>query len=291
MNTSNLKNTGLVLEGGGLRGIYTSGVIRCFMDKGIFFPYVIGVSMGACNAANYISQQPERNRIVNTRYVKDSRYISYLRLLTKGELFGMNFIFDTIPNSLMPFNLKTFMKSDQRCITAVTDCTNGMPRYYEKREAGEDFCTILQGSCSLPFISKPVQFNGHVFMDGCLTDPVPVQKSMDDGNLKNVLILTRPKGYRKKRSKFLFLTRFWYPKYKGLQKALEERHTLYNNTMDLIDTLEKEGKVFVIRPETPLNAGQVERNKEKLYLIYDQGYADTSSCFDALNSFLGDNRE
>ena len=124
-----LENSALILEGGGLRGIYTSGVLRFFMDRGIYFPYVIGVSMGACNAANYVSRQPERNRIVNTHYVNDARYLSHWRLLTKGELFGMDFIFDTIPNSLVPFDYETFMESDVRCITTVIDCKTGEVRW------------------------------------------------------------------------------------------------------------------------------------------------------------------
>jgi predicted patatin/cPLA2 family phospholipase len=281
-----LEHAALVLEGGGLRGVYTSGVLRFFTDRGIFFPYVIGVSMGACNAANYVSRQPERNRIVNIRYVNDSRYISYWRLLMKGELFGMKFIFDTIPRSLVPFDFETFTESEVRCITTVTDCETGEARYYEKREVGEDYLKILQASCSLPFLAKPVHYKGKTLMDGGLSDSVPIRKSMDDGNTKNVVVLTRPKGYLKKPVRYIRLANIRYSRYNGLCEALASRDARYNETMDFINQLEKQGEVFVIRPRLDLNVGRAERNKDKLYAAYDQGYDDASECCTALCSYL-----
>jgi predicted patatin/cPLA2 family phospholipase len=281
-----LEHAALVLEGGGLRGVYTSGVLRLFVDRGIFFPYVIGVSMGACNAANYVSRQPERNRIVNIRYVNDSRYISYWRLLMKEELFGMKFIFDTIPRSLVPFDFKTFMESKVRCVTTATDCETGEARYYEKSEVGEDYLKILQASCSLPFLAKPVYYQGNTLMDGGLSDSLPIRKSIADGNTKNVLVLTRPKGYRKKPARYIRLACIRYFRYKGLCKALAGREAGYNETMDFVDQLEKQGKVFVIRPQLDLNVGRAERNKDNLYAAYDQGYSDAAICYEALRFYL-----
>lgn len=285
----NLKNGALVLEGGGLRGVYTSGAIRFLVDKGIYFPYVIGVSMGACNAANYISHQPERNRIVNIRYVNDHRYLSYYDLLTKGELFGMQFIFNTIPHSLVPFNFNTFMENDAKCFTTVTDCETGEPVYYEKREVGEDYLKILQASCSLPFLAKAVHYRGRILMDGGLSDAVPIHKSIKDGNKKNVLILTRPKGYRKSKPRWLWFNHLLNSKYKGLLEILSKRHVRYNQTMNFIDELEQRSDIFVIRPQEALTAGRLERNKEKLYAAYDQGYGDASACYEGLCSFLDSN--
>jgi predicted patatin/cPLA2 family phospholipase len=281
-----LEHVGFILEGGGLRGIYTSGVLRFLMDKGIYFPYVIGVSMGACNAANYVSRQPERNRIVCTRYVNDPRYISYTRLLLRGELFGMKFIFDTIPRSLVPFDYNNFMESNVTCITVVTDCDTGKSLYYEKKDLGEDYLKILQASNSLPFIAKPVHYKGRTLMDGGLSDSVPVRKSMDDGNKKNVLVLTRPKGYRKKRHRFFRLAAIRYPRHKGLCEAIVNRHVIYNETMDFIDQLEQRGELLVIRPRLPLGVGRAERNKDKLYEAYDQGYSDACACYPALCYYL-----
>jgi len=284
-----LKQGALVLEGGGLRGVYTSGVLRFFMGKGIYFPYVIGVSMGACNAANYVSRQPERNRIVCIRYVNDPRYISYSRLLMRGELFGMKFIFDTLPRSLVPFDFKTFMDNDVKCLTVVTDCETGETLYYDKKELGEDYLKILQASNSLPFVAKPVHYEGRTLMDGGLTDAVPIRKSIDDGNTRNVLILTRPKGYRKKQPRFIRFATLRYSRYKGLCEALASRHTRYNETMDFIDQLEQRGEVLVIRPRPALNVGRAERNKDKLYAAYDKGYSDASLCYKGLRSYLNSN--
>ena len=141
----NLERTALILEGGGMRGVYTAGVLRFFMDQNLYLPYVIGVSMGACNGANYVAHQPERNRIVNIRYVSDSRFISYRRLLLGGELFGMRFIFDTIPNALVPFDFETFLASKQRFIATVFDCQTGEAVYFDKVGLSKnDLTKILQ---------------------------------------------------------------------------------------------------------------------------------------------------
>ena len=281
-----IKKTGLVLEGGGLRGVYTSGILQYFMEKNLWFPYVIGVSMGACNAANYMSKQVERNRIVNISFVNDSRYLSYLRLFTGGELFGMDFIFDTIPNRIVPYDYETLYKNKAKCVIVVTDCEKGNPLYYEKRDLGEDYLTVLRASSSLPFVSKPVLYKGKVLMDGGMTDSIPIRRSIEDGFKKNVIILTQPKEYRKSPEKMAAAVGLFYPRYKGLKKALQNRHEEYNSTMDYIEKLEAEKKVFVIRPETKLEAGRVERDKKVLYAIYDRGYADAKAQFKALSKFL-----
>ena len=282
----NLEDSALILEGGGLRGVYTSGVLRFFTDQGIFFSHVIGVSMGACNAANYVSLQPERNRIVNIRYVNDRRYLSYVRLLIRGELFGMKFIFDTIPHSLVPFDFETFMQNEMKCVTTVTDCETGQALYFEKKQLGNDYMKVLKASCSLPFMAKPVRYKGRVLMDGGLADSVPIRKAMGDGHAKHVLVLTRPKGYRKKRPHFMPWVHMRYGRYKGLCRAIATRHTVYNETMDFVDELENRGEVFVVRPLIELNVGRAERNKDKLYAAYDQGYSDAAACYAELRAYL-----
>lgn len=282
-----VENIGLVLEGGGLRGVYTSGAIRFLMDKDIKFPYVIGVSMGACNGANYISRQAERNRIVNINFVNDPRYLSYKRLLFKGELFGMDFIFNTIPFSLVPFDQDTFLENEAKFVIGVTDLETGDAVYYEKNECKDDYMDIFKATCSLPFVARPVHYKKRILMDGGLADPVPLEKSIADGNNKNVLILTRPKGYRKRFSPLhLLLARLRYKKYRGLHKALSTRHKKYNETMDMIDRLEESGQVITVRPGKTIEAGRVERNKEKLFAAYNQGYEDTFSCYERLKPFL-----
>lgn len=282
----NIKQSGLVLEGGGLRGVYTSGVLRYFMDQKLYFPHVIAVSMGACNAANYISKQPERNRIVNIRYINESRYMSFVRAVFLGELFGMNFLFNTIPNSLVPFDFKTFRQNPVKFYVVVTDCVTGKPVYYDKNTLGTDFLTVLKASCSLPMISRPVAYQGRILMDGGIADSIPIQKSMAEGNIKNVVILTQPSGYRKKPSHWEKLVKLKYPKYPGMCEALMSRHAVYNRTLDFMENQENEGGLFVIRPKTHLNVGRVTRNKDKLYALYDQGYEETAEIFPDLLAYL-----
>lgn len=281
------RQTALVLEGGGLRGVYTSGVLNYFMEQGFCFGYVIGVSMGACNAANYISNQPERNRIVNIRFVNDRRYLSYLRLMVKGELFGMRFIFDTVPNQLVPFDYASFGMSRQKCVVAVTDCVTGEALYYEKKQLGDDYLTVLQASCSLPFMAHPVRYDGRILMDGGLADSIPLAKSIADGYGRNVLVLTQPRGYRKTASPLAnMLVRLRYPRFKGLQRALAERAQAYNRTLEWIESLEDQGRIAVVRPQSTLGVGRVERNKDKLYAIYDQGRLDARQYDPHLRNYL-----
>ncbi len=282
----NLEDTGLILEGGGLRGVFTSGVLRFLMEKGLYFPYVIGVSMGACNAANYLSKQIGRNKIVNIEFVNDRRYLSLLRGIFKRELFGMNFIFNTIPNQLVPFDYDTFYNSDQKNWTVATDCISGKPVYYENKQVGKDYLKVLQASASLPFISRPVKFHGKILMDGGLADSIPIEKSISDGNQKHVIVLTRPESYWKPKSKTYLLAKLFYPRYKGLQQALKNRSQRYNDSLQLINKLEKAEKAFVIQPDEPLNIRKSERNKERLYRGYDIGYHTMQKQYNELKKFL-----
>jgi predicted patatin/cPLA2 family phospholipase len=281
-----LEHAALVLEGGGLRGTFSGGVLRRFVDDKLYFAYVIGVSMGACNAANYLSLQPERNRIVNTRYVRDRRYLSYRRLFRGGDLFGMNFIIDELPNKLVPFDLETFLANPARCITVVTDCVTGEALYYDKNELGGDYLTVLKASSSLPFIAKAVQYKGRFLMDGGLADSIPVLRAAREGWKKQALILTRPKGYRKKPSRLPGPLLFRYRKFPGLLRNLKNRYRRYNETMDFIEQKEARGEIFVIRPREEPPAGRVEKDIAKIYLTYDQGYAAACACFTRLMDYL-----
>ncbi len=277
----------LVLEGGGLRGNYTAGVLRFLMERALYFPYVIGVSIGACNGSNYVSRQMERNRIVNTRFVGDPRFMSYRRLLTGGELFGMGFIFDTLPNHLVPFDFAAFRASGQRFIVTTTDCETGEAVYYEKDQLDDAaLLTVLQAGCSLPFLQKPVRFRGRLLMDGGIADAVPLRKSMADGNRKNVLVLTRPVGYRKPVSRLADLIRLRYPRLPGLCRAFADRARRYNRCMQQIEKLEAAGAVCVIRPAAALAVSRTEGDVRKLERIYARGYRDAAACEAVLAAYL-----
>ncbi len=278
----------LILEGGGLRGNYTAGVLRGLMDHGLYFASVIGVSIGACNGSNYVSRQPERNRIVNTRFVGDSRFMSYRRLMRGGGLFGMDFIFDTLPNVLVPFDFAAFRACPQRFTVTATDCETGRAVYYEKDQLDDrGLLEVLKAGCSLPFLQTPVRFDGRVLMDGGIADAVPLDKSIAEGNARHVLVLTQPAGYRKKASHLGWMARLYYPRYRGLARALATRTQRYNRTMERVDRLAAEGAAVVIRPAADLKVRRTESDRRKLVAIYARGYADLTGRLGELAAYLG----
>jgi predicted patatin/cPLA2 family phospholipase len=283
-----MNNTGLVLEGGGMRGVYTAGVLEFFMEEELYFPYNIGVSAGACNAASYLSRQQGRNYHVTIGYVDHPEYISYKNLFLKKELFGMDLIFDKIPNEFVPFDFTHFSSANERFIVGTTDCQTGEAIYFEKSQYINDILTIIKASSSLPFMAPSVEFNGRVLMDGGISDPIPIKKALEDQMEKNVIILTKSKGYRKKKSSLTRLSNYFYKEYTGLNRLLENRYRLYNETLDFIEELEQAGKVFVIRPEIELHVGRIERNKVKLNQLYEQGYKDAQNSYKDLINWLID---
>lgn len=278
--------SGLVLEGGGMRGIYTAGVLEYFMEKDRYFPYVIGVSAGACNAASYISRQPGRNKSVMVDFVRHPDYISLRNLMQKRELFGMDLIFDQIPNKLLPFDFPAFHEAKERFVIGTTDCVTGEPVYFEKNDSPKDILSIIRASSSLPFMAKAVTYNGHQLMDGGVADPVPFKKALADGVEKPVIVLTKSKGYRRKPSRFRKTGRYFYKDYMGLTHALEIRWKHYNDQLEEIEQLEREGKVFVIRPSQDIKVKRAERDPVKLDQLYRQGYSDAQHAFEAMENWL-----
>mgnify|MGYP000886956952 CR=1 FL=1 len=282
-----MEDIGLVLEGGGMRGLYTAGVLDFFMEKNLYFPYVIGVSMGACNACSYISRQKGRNKRININYVHDPRYLSCRNLIFKKGLFGVDFIFDDLPNRLEIFDKKSFNDAKERFIITTTDCDRGEPVYFDKNQcADEEIFEVIRASSSLPFMASVVKFRGLNLLDGGISDPIPIKKSIKDGNNKNVIILTRNKDYVKKPFRMKFLANKIYYNYKGLVNAMIHRYKKYNNTLSYIEQLEREGKVFVIRPKEQLKVRRIEKDKNKLTQLYNQGYKEASQCYDKLEKWI-----
>lgn len=278
----------LVLEGGGMRGVYTSGVLDYFMDNNIQFPYVIGVSAGACNACSFISNQRGRNKIVNIEYVNDDRYLSYKGLIRNKSIFGMDFIFNEIPNNLTPFDFETFLNSDTTFKVVTTDCDTGKAFYFDKSNYERDFFDIVRASISLPFVAPIATVNNKNLLDGGITDSIPIKKAFEDGYDKAVIVLTRNKGYRKQPFKHRKIASIFYQKYPNLVDAIMNRYKVYNETLDYIEKLEKIGKVIVIRPSHPVNVSRIEKNKDKLNALYDMGYDDTEIISEVLNEFIFD---
>src|SRR5690625_4548841 len=277
---------GLILEGGGMRGLYTAGVLEYFMEQDLYFPYNIGVSAGACMAASYLSRQKGRNKKVNLGYVEDKRYISFTNFIRKREVFGMDFIFDEIPNRLVPFDMDTFRNSPEKFVVVTTDCETGEPVYYDKTNHGDDLVLLLRASSSLPFVASSVEYQGRHLLDGGIVDPIPIKKAQEDGFEKNVIILTKPEGYYKRPSKLTSLLK--YKKHPKVSELLSVRYKIYNETMRYIDEQEKLGKVYVIRPSKTLPVGRMERNKERLEELYELGWHDAKGHYEKLQQFLAE---
>ncbi|WP_223292222.1 patatin-like phospholipase family protein [Salipaludibacillus neizhouensis] len=282
-----LERTGLVLEGGGMRGVFTGGMLEFFLEKNIHFPYIVGVSAGACNAASYISRQAGRNKSITVDYADHPDYISVKRLIRLGELFNMDMIFDQIPNIDNPFDYKVFFESTQKFEIGVTDCHSGETVYYEKQKLGDNFNKILRASSSLPMIAPIVSHEGSYYLDGGISDPIPINESLKHDNRKHIIILTQCEGYRKspsKRGMWYFNRK--YKKYPGLINVVRNRSNVYNTALDKVKKLEKEGKAFIFRPDHLQDVARVERNKGRLQALYDHGYQKAEDRFEELMKFL-----
>lgn len=278
--------SGLILEGGGMRGVYTGGVLEKFLEEEVFVDYIIGVSAGACNASSYVSRQMGRNREVTIGYVQHPDYISVKNLFLKRELFGMNLIFDEIPNQLVPFDYDGFQRATEEFVVGTTDCLTGEAVYFEKRDHPKDVLAIVRASSSLPFMSKPVEFEGRLLMDGGVADPIPIQKAFEDGVDKPIIVLTKEKGYRKKRNSFARLMPAFYRRFPGMIKSMENWSLKYNETMEFIEQLEKEGKVLIIQPSKFVKMTGMERDVEKLNELYELGYRDAEEKLQTVKRFL-----
>jgi predicted patatin/cPLA2 family phospholipase len=273
-----MEGCGLVLEGGGMKGVYTAGVLEYWLEQGLHFPYVIGVSAGACQAASYISKQQGRNKQVTLDYITDPRYLSYRNWLRERSMFGMDFIFNQIPNRLVPFDYEAFDRSNQQFVVATTDAHTGEAHYHTKH-AGKEMIRVIQASSSLPFVSQPVMLNGLTLFDGGIADPIPVQRSIHDGNHRNVIILTKPEGYRKKPARLKGLTRLLYRHYPGIVKAILDRPHIYNHIMEQIEMRQNIDQIFVIRPSVNLNVSRMEKDQRRLLALYELGYADAKKRY------------
>ncbi|MBO1514483.1 patatin-like phospholipase family protein [Metabacillus bambusae] len=283
-----MTEAGLVLEGGGMRGIYTAGVLECFMERDLYFPYVIGVSAGACFGASYLSRQKGRNRKVNIDYITHPNYLSFQNFLKHRQLFGMDFLFDEMPKRIVPFDFDMFYRGSEEFVIATTDCHSGLPLYFNREDYGKDLLTIIRASSSLPFIAPIVEYNGKALLDGGIVDSIPIKKAERDGNKKNVVILTKEGSYIKKKSNIRWLLNRSYREYPKLIEAVLTRYEMYNETVAYIEKQEKNGSVFVIRPSNNLKVGRIERNPKKLEQLYSLGMQDATREFARLKSWLQD---
>lgn len=274
-----MKSIGLVLEGGGMRGAYTAGVLAAFTDNNIDFPYVIGVSAGANNGADFISRQMDRNRRVFIDHVAKKEYCGVKYLVREKSYFNMKFLFETLIDEVDPFDYDTFINSKTMFKAVATDASTGQAVYFSKeqfKEKGKEFFVqVLKASSSLPLISPPVEIEGKLYYDGGVSDSIPIDQSIRDGNVLNVVVLTRNEGYRKKEQKLGAVSKKVLSKYPKVYEAIKNRHIKYNVTLEKIERLEREGYVYVFRPIEKLKVHRIEKDIEKLEELYQQGYNET----------------
>lgn len=277
----------LVLEGGGTRGAYTAGVLDAFLENEIAFGSVYGVSAGACNAMSYISGQHGRNRIIFQKYVCDDRYLSISNLRKTGSLFGFGFIFGEMSHELLPFDYDTFFASPVDFRVGATNIDTGKAVFFSKEDLRKSMDAV-RASASLPMVSPIVEFNGYRLLDGGVSDPIPVERSMLDGNERNVLVLTRDATYRKSaRPEFpLPVIKAVYRKYPKLVEALVTRSERYNSQLELCRRLENQGRAFIIRPSSPVLTSRYEKDPVKLMELYDRGVRDARRKRKELQRFL-----
>ncbi|HKM22049.1 MAG TPA: patatin family protein [Lachnospiraceae bacterium] len=280
------KTTGLLLEGGALRSVFTAGVLDYFMDNDFYVPNVVAVSAGAYAGLNYIAKQRGRTADTNIETFRHRKYVGLKTLLRTGELFDMELLFNEFPNGDKPFDYETFFASDQHFLMSTVNCMTGEPVYYEHFDDKAQLMKIARASNSLPFISKKVDIDGVPMLDGGMYDAIPISKALEEGIEKVIVIFTRTGEYRKKkRHIYMFFLRMIYHKFPEFVKMVESRPQRYNDAIDQIEQLEKDGKAFVIRP-TQKPVANNETNPDKLMRFYEHGYECARLQFDQLKKFV-----
>ena len=265
------EKSGLILEGGGMRGIFTIGVLDNLMDRGIRFPYIIGVSAGACNGLSYMSHQRGRAKYADIDLLKEYNYIGLKYLFTKGNIMDFDLLFHKFPEEISPYDYDKLASSPERYEMVTTSCITGKACYFQEKKNPKRVIDIVKASSSLPFVCPITYVDGEPMLDGGISDSIPLERAMSLGYDNNLVILTRNHGYRKpqKASKVPF---FFYRKYPNIKAAIRNRNAMYNRQMELVERMENEGRVEVLRPMKPVEVGRIERNIDKLLALYQEGY-------------------
>lgn len=276
---------GLVLEGGGLRGMYTSGVLDFFLKNRLDVDYCVGVSAGACNALSYISKQYRLNYRMMIRCIRDRNYLSFLNLIKNGSMFNLDMMFDSMPDRRENFDRDMFRLHAGNFYVAATDCETGRAEYFRVNDfdAGR---SVLKASSSLPLISDMVEYEGYRLLDGGLADPIPIRKSVEDGNERHIVVLTQSMGFRERPAMFMGLMEFKYKDYPRLLAVIRKRHEIYNETLDFIMELERQGDAIVLRPSVNVRMSAVDRDMKKLKTLYNTGFEDASRLYDDIWHFV-----
>lgn len=279
---------GLVLEGGAMRGMFTAGVLDIFMDRGIDFDGIVGVSAGAIFGSNYKSKQRGRTIRYNVRFCNDPRYVSLLSLIFTGDLYNKDFAYGDLPNIYDIFDAKIFSENPMEFYAVCSDVETGQPVYYKCEKGDADDITWIRASGSMPLASKIVEIGGKKLLDGGITDSIPVRFFLEKGYEKPVVILTQPEGFVKKPNKLMPILRIALRKYPKIIDALAHRHEVYNETTKYIAEQQKKGNIYVIRPPEALKIGAVEHDPNELERVYNIGIETGERCADEVIRFLSE---
>lgn len=279
-----MKKVGLVLEGGAMRGLYTAGVLDVFLDNDIKIDGIIGVSAGALFGCNYVSNQRGRVLRYNLKYLNDKRYISTHSLIKTGNIINTEFAFHEIPQKLDIFDNKTFKKSKTKFYATVTNVETGEAEYILINDCTKDI-EYFRATSAMPFLSKIVEIDDKKYLDGAIADSIPVQKCIDMGYDKIIVVLTRPITYRRKKPKKL-LARLFYKKYPRFAEAFNTRYKRYNETVEQIIDLEKKKEIFVIRPSEVYKVKRLEKDPKRIQGMYDLGVKDCKKQLKKLQKYL-----
>lgn len=276
--------TGIVLEGGTFRPIFSCGVMDALLSENILLPYCIGVSAGIADGVSYISKQPQRNLEIMQKYRNDKRYLSRNNLKKGKSIFGLDFIFGDIPNQLIPFDMETFKAYEGTCLVGVTNAETGKAEYKNAMEM-DDRYTMLRATCALPMFFPAIDLDGQKYYDGGVADPIPVKKALEDGCDKVIVVLTQPRGYVKRFGKYDKMgARMLGRKYPNVRQAIKERPDRYNEAVRYCESLAKEGKAMIFRPNHLLNS--FESDVRKLEMAYWHGYRMTKEKMKKVKRFL-----
>ncbi|MBQ7840924.1 MAG: patatin family protein [Lachnospiraceae bacterium] len=268
-----------------MKGAYTAGVLDFFLDKGIDFAKCYGVSAGATTMCSYLSKQRGRALATMIDYLDDKNYCSVSSLLKTGDIFNVEMCYHAIPDRLNPYDYAAFEKNESRGYAVVTNIETGLAEYMPLLDMHKDI-EAVRASASLPLVSRNVEINGKWYLDGAMADSIPLLHSMTDGNKKNVVILTKEVGYRRKPSSTVKLIRLRYKKYPKVYELMKNRHIQYNQTLDFIGQQVKCGNAFLIQPQHKSEVGRLEKDREKLKALYQTGYEEAAAQYEALMAFL-----
>ena len=280
---------GLILEGGGMKGFYTAGVLDFFLDKKIEFSSVYGVSAGACHMTSYLSKQRGRSYKVCSEYLDTKRYCGIYSLLTTGDLFHPSIAYDLVPRYLAPFDYEEYKRYPGKAYAVCTDVRTGKPVYFLIEDVDRDMEKI-RASASLPLVSRNVPIEGGLYLDGGISDAIPLRRSVEDGNRKNVVIMTKEVGYVRKpvSAATMAMVRVRYLAYPKMIELMRHRKEMYDGTLRFIEEQEREGRAFVIRPRVGSDVARIEKDEKKLRALYEQGYREAEEQYDALMKFLAE---